>query len=355
MERKTNWDFMKAVLMLIVVFGHVCPANPDTWTPLTRIMGLFVMPLFFFVSGYFQSQIQSQSQLLRKYKRSLFRIVLPLSSWGLIYVIGSIMVLFPIFKISNIDVLWDLSSEILSFLKYLHIYITGFYWFLTALFICVVFGSILSLISIRVKRSTLVFLFSSISFCMLPNDYYHFSFVWFFYAMGMVYKKVEPVIPSKMKSKYGNYLFLLATIIVICLGVGFYPQRTFYYMSNLIWNTSVIIIVYRYGLSLFASLLAFFWIMKFYTNNMNNMIVVWLVSSGQNTLFIYCSHMLFLEFIYNPILWNIYNREEISGNPQIWVYLIGGIVTVLLYYLLQSICSSLKRFKLCRILFMGER
>lgn len=67
--RKGNWDFAKAVLMLIVIYGHVCPAlagdsYKDNWCAATRITGLFVMPLYFFISGYFQTTITNSQSLL---------------------------------------------------------------------------------------------------------------------------------------------------------------------------------------------------------------------------------------------------------------------------------------------------
>lgn len=59
--RKEKWDFAKAVLMVIVIYGHVCPAisgntYTDNWCALTRVSGLFVMPLFF-LSAVIFSQV----------------------------------------------------------------------------------------------------------------------------------------------------------------------------------------------------------------------------------------------------------------------------------------------------------
>lgn len=85
--RKGNWDFAKAVLMFFVIYGHVCPAfsidsYTESWCALTCISGLFVMPLFFFISGYFQSVITDFDQLVQKFRRTFYRVVVPLMSWG---------------------------------------------------------------------------------------------------------------------------------------------------------------------------------------------------------------------------------------------------------------------------------
>ena len=85
--RKTEWDFVKAVLMFIVIYGHVCPAlsgsdYPSTWNGLNRVTGLFAMPLFFFISGRFQTKISTFKEIGGKYKKTANRILLPLITWG---------------------------------------------------------------------------------------------------------------------------------------------------------------------------------------------------------------------------------------------------------------------------------
>ena len=82
MLRDNSWDFVKFFLMFFVIFDHVCPASEAEWTPVIRIVGLFVMPLFFFVSGFFQSKIYDSKSLLVKFKKTIYRIVIPLLVWG---------------------------------------------------------------------------------------------------------------------------------------------------------------------------------------------------------------------------------------------------------------------------------
>lgn len=352
MERRSDWDFVKASLMLIVIFGHVCPANPDTWTPITRIIGLFVMPLFFFVSGFFQTYITNVGNLYDKLKKTCFRILLPQLSWGCIYVIFSLFVLFPVVLVRDIG---SYIVTIMNFLKFTPYYIAGFYWFLTALIMCILFGSLISLFYSYSHRFGIIAMFASpIFFCMLPIDPYHFSFVWLFYIVGMNYKKCEKFVHLFNETALIIFVVLFLTIAVIYCGLQFYPDKTFYYSSNLFIETPIINIVYRYGLCLIASLLTLYWLMKIYIINSGAKLVAWIASSGRNTLFIYCSHMIILEFIYNPILWNIYNREDFPSNPNILFYLFGGIVSILLYYFLNLLCIFLKKYKICRFLLMGS-
>lgn len=85
--RKEGWDFAKTILIFIIIYGHVCPAidgdgYKEKWIALTRITGLFVMPCWFFISGYFQSNIDSGKVFVGKIIKSSRRILVPLAVWG---------------------------------------------------------------------------------------------------------------------------------------------------------------------------------------------------------------------------------------------------------------------------------
>lgn len=351
MERKADWDFLKAVLMLVVVFGHICPANPSTWTPVTRVTGLFAMPLFFFVSGYFQTNITNVKKLFVKFKKTCLRILIPQLSWGCIYVILSLFVLFPIVEVRDIS---SFLINMFDFLKYSLYYIAGFYWFLSALFICVVIGSIVLLVYSYSNQVGFILMFvSPILFCHLPSDPYHFTFVWFFYVSGMVYNKKEYLMRFYNNTGLGTIVILILSIVVVYLGLHFYPEQTFYYTSNLLSESTIKSFAYRYCLCYVASMLAFYWIITLYNNYRDNKIIGWFASTGQNTLFIYCSHMLFLEFIYNPILWTLYNKDEFSSNPHLGFYFFGVIVSILLYHSLNNLCLYLKKKRIFRVLLLG--
>lgn len=59
MGRDLSFDFIKGVLIILVVLGHVIQGlygidNPDVWENLLfTIIYTFHMPLFIFISGYF--------------------------------------------------------------------------------------------------------------------------------------------------------------------------------------------------------------------------------------------------------------------------------------------------------------
>ena len=349
MVREANWDFFKTVLMFFIVFGHICPEDPETWTPVTRIIGLFAIPLFFFISGFFQSRVAGFDALIDRYKRNLFRIVVPMLSWGVLYMILTSFKYFDGF--SNF-------AAILSFYKYTPFYITGFYWFLTALIFCQVFSSLLYLVINYKKKIGIVLLFISFPFfiCLPPNliEHYNFSFIWFFYGLGILYRQFGK---NRLQYQYNFTIqFFMAIITIVLLmgiGVHFMPSETFYYKSNLLSETSVSFIIMRYSLYFTVSLIVLFWMHQCYRRFKDKMFMLSLASWGKDTLFIYCSHMIILEFIYKPYILPLLFHENGSIFDRLIEHMIGLILSLILYWVLQFMCVYLKRFKWARSLFMG--
>lgn len=55
-NKRLAWvDWMKALLILLVVIGHTCLYSQESF--LTPFIYLFHIPAFFFVSGYLQSTV----------------------------------------------------------------------------------------------------------------------------------------------------------------------------------------------------------------------------------------------------------------------------------------------------------
>ena len=357
MIRDKSWDFVKFFLMFFVVFGHICPESVSEWTPVTRIIGLFVMPLFFFVSGFFQSRILDFKALLEKYKKTINRIVVPWLVWGGVYVILSVLKLFQIPDVFNSTSVQEYVKDVASFLKYTPFYIAGFYWFLTALLLCIFLGSCLSfLISIRRRVGISVLAVSPLLFCMLPYtliELYHFSFVWLFYVAGMLYKEYKDSLLAIGKIQYWNVLFFVMLLVAFYYGVSFYPQETFYYTSNLFTETQMMFVVKRYALYLMMVLAMLYWIKAFYTKFSKNKLITRFANYGQDTLFIYCSHMLFIDFLYKPFLLPMLYHANGSLMIVICEHFVGLLISVMLYVFLQFSCSYMMRYRACRKLLMG--
>lgn len=348
-QRELHWDFVKFILMFFIVFGHLCPAGEE-WTPVTRIIGLFVIPGFFFVSGYFQSQVKDISGLSRKMKRLFIRIVLPMSSWGGIYVLLSLIQYVFSGEISNIN-------DLFQFLKYFPVYIMGIYWFFTALILCVIFGSFFSFYveNNRFLGVSLLFM-SPILFCITAPTFfeqYHFSFVWLFYVTGMMYRCTF----CKMFSaqRVWDILLFVIFIVIIVIGVGYEPKHTFYYKSNLIFESSFSFVFFRYILYLAATIPVIYGLFRFYQIYKDNQKVVQMASYGADTLFIYCSHVLILVFLYRPFVLPCLYHASGGWKACVYEHIVGLIASVLMYLMMQKLCLYFKQFRLLRVFLMGEK
>lgn len=357
MERKADWDFLKVVLMFFVIYGHICPADAKEWTPVTRIVGLFVMPLFFFVSGFFQSKIVDIRSLVQKSRKIFFRIVIPMVVWGGLYVFLSVLKLYQIPDISNGASVQEYVKNVVSFLKYTPFYIAGFYWFLTALLLCLIVGSCLSfLITFRRCIGLFVIGISPLFFIILPKTWielYHFSFVWLFYVVGMLFKEYGHNFTYFGKIINWNVLFLIIMIVSIGFGVNFCPQETFYYTSNLLSETSMIFVIKRYALYFMTVLTMLYWIKAFYNRFSKNKLIVRFANYGQDTLFIYCSHMLFIDFLYKPFLLPVLYHANSSLMMIICEHIVGLLISVILYVILQYMCGICHKNKIASCLLLG--
>lgn len=350
MVREPNWDFVKTVLMFFIVFGHMCPANPEMWTPVTRVIGLFAIPLFFFISGFFQSKVDSYKALLDKYKRNFYRIIVPMLSWGVVYIVLSSIKQFVGVSFNIADV-WQ-------FYKYTPFYIMGFYWFLTALIFCQIFGAISSLVITSNRTIGVnILLFSFLFFCLLPPnliEHYNFSFCWLFYGVGMLYRLYGKEWLQKEFSYTIHFCMAIITIVLLFgIGIHYMPNDTFYYRSNLVAESRVTFIIQRFFLYLAVSFLMLFWMQQCYRRFKDKTIVQTIASWGGDTLFIYCSHMLFLEFLYKPIMLSYLFHENGSVLVRLSEHFGGLLLSLALYWVLQCICMYCKRFKWVRVLLMG--
>lgn len=357
--RDKSWDFVKFVLMFLVVFGHVCPADVEKWTPVTRIVGLFVMPLFFFVSGYFQSKIVDAQKLVQKFRKTMFRLLIPLVTWGGLYVFLSVLKLYQIPDLCSSSSVQEYVLDVIHFLKYTPFYIAGFYWFLTALLLCIVVGSCLSLL-ISVWRSIglVVAILSPLFFCSLPHtliELYHFSFVWLFYIGGMFFREYEHIILTFLKQKYCFSFFFIMLIVVVCIGKNYHPRNTFYYASNLFIDTSMTFIIRRYGIHLIAVMTLLYWIKYFYNRFSNVKLITKFANYGQDTLFIYCSHFFFLEFLYKPSLMPLLYHKDGTLLMVICEHVVGIFISAILYALLQYLCGICHRSRIASFLFLGVK
>ena len=150
------------------------------------------------------------------------------------------------------------------------------------------------------------------------------------------------------------YVVVALSLLCIVLGYYFYPKYTFYYTSNLIKETSFSFIILRYILCLTASLCTLYWIFRLFDRNKSKKLVEYLTLSGQETLFIYCAHMLILSLFIKIMREHLFYEQGILGSMYyVLIYIISPIITFILYFILNQLAIKLKKFGVIRVLFMG--
>ena len=128
MERLNYFDQMKGIAILAMVIGHVYIFAFDVHiSPLTNLLSIFNMPLFFYVSGYFSyKEPSSFKELCSRIYRKLLRILPPWVAASIAYA------------------LYDNCGVIYCF--------TEFYWFFYVLTLCTLIFIILDFIILRYTK-----------------------------------------------------------------------------------------------------------------------------------------------------------------------------------------------------------
>lgn len=232
--------------------------------------------------------------------------------------------------------------------------VANYYWFLSALLICLLLGSLISWLQCKSTKYGIIVLFCSLPiFSILRVDIFHFTFIWFYYGCGMLFKQYE----AKCKTLMSNrtyWIIIIASIFCVVIGYFFYPKYTFYRTSNLISKTCFSFILLRYLLCLVASVCVLHWIFQIYDKYKNKSIIIYLTQTGSETLFLYCSHVLILSYLVTPMIDNYFGDGGVlSDMTMIRYYIVAPIITLLLYYFLCLLAMYLKRIPIFRVLFLG--
>lgn len=355
-KRRTDLDFVKGVLIFIVIWGHVCPNSSSveytqTWCAFARITAMFAMPLFFMLSGFFLRPADSLSKLWLQFRKSFWRLVVPFLIWGLI---ASIFRL----KMWNVHDLGINGSELgLLFLsKRIIGYIIGFYWYISALILCILLGQLLFFVKSKINRKVgWAIIFCSIVLVpCIPTNFVHFTFVWPFYILGSLMNNCVAV-----KESYQKVLTLpIYLIIVIALGCAFwgyflYPSDTFYYSSYNPLGGGIIVVV-RYAMYLLSTICALILLQRLYKNK-KTPFTDWIAKTGRETLFLYMCHMVVLFHIYNPIVLSLTNNQGMLPEyPFIRFYVISTIIAIILFVVLYKLSEITKKNKFFNTVLMGN-
>ena len=350
-KRNTDIDFCKGVLILIVIWGHVCPNSSGseytyTWCALARITSLFAMPLFFLLSGFFAKSIKSFKDIIKQIHKVFWRLGVPLLTYG--FIVSCI-------KYHIFDNSYDF-YEFCYCLKKALLYILGFYWYISALLICIGFGAIISYIRNKTSQTigVTISILTIIFIPCIPSDVFHFTFVWPFYMLGMLMSQTKTInqVFNRLLRLPLTYLLPLS-FLCIYFGYNFYPEKTFYFFSYNPLKGGVIVI-WRFALYLTATIQAFILLEKMY-NKSHNFITKFISKAGKETLFIYMSHMVLLFYIYKPIVLSLTDSVGILPTHSIIRYYIySPIISLFLFYFLFKLSIQIKKCTVLNILLNGN-
>lgn len=171
-----EWDFVKGILMLLVIWGHCCAYLSGAAYEknlLTTYIRLFQMPLFILVSGYFQKQVCTFQELVGRYKKSVMKIAVPYVTWTFIYY--AFMLISK--RLIGEEVYFSFLEIIKSF---------SFLWFLGCILICQFVFNTLSFLWHRNKPFGIVLLSCSL-FCFLLIPGGGIKFISFSFFMAILH------------------------------------------------------------------------------------------------------------------------------------------------------------------------
>ena len=179
-------DKLKGLAIILVVMGHIAEKSMGiTTTPFNIFYSSFHMPLFMFLSGVFAYKSfknWDSHEVLLFLKKKALRILLPF------IVVGGVYSLVYCSKLSDV-----------------YVGINSSYWFLPALFYCMLCGLIVNCFINRVVNSSklywnlgihIIFWFGLLFLYQINNNlgipyYLHFVKMYHFFIMGNLFAKYE--------------------------------------------------------------------------------------------------------------------------------------------------------------------
>lgn len=320
--RDLSLDFMKGVLIYLVVFGHVIAKYSEPGWAYT-IIHTFHMPLFFFISGYLAAA-SMRSNPKSFMKRKFFRILIPALCWS---------VLFFIMKIpSSLDYP---TKVIKSFMDI---------WFLYVLFYLYIVCSIISQTKRQYVYLLIIIVIGYVIYPFLLNSGRLFGYIveefriireMPVFAMGLLYYDYK----DRLTKKSCGVIIIISVIVyvscfVYTLFIKIHP--VVYLLAN--DNYIIRALVYQSATIIFFSL--FKWIFSLIKDfKISKFIEV----IGQSTMGIYAMNGIVIFTI--PVVIGL----DYRFNLPLWIY--AALVTIVLFFITQL----LRRVSVSRKYLLGEK
>ena len=342
-KRIDDFDFIKGCLILFVVWGHFCMYLSGTdyeKNLFTTYIRLFQMPLFIFISGFFQKPVFGRIQAVKKVLKSIKHIAIPMVSWTVLVYVAKLLL-----NKSNYNGLG-------YFIEQTH-GIVSLFWYLGCLLMCLFLYTAISLCqNLNKLLGYFFFLVSIFMMTMVNVKIFHFSFLWIFFCLGLYTKYV--LNNTSLLKQIPKWIEIIVVIIlmitVLLLGYQYETCWTFYNADNCVfthdsgWNSEILFVVYRYFIYIATTFCSFYLLKKLYSVIKNTRIAAVIVSLGKETLFIYVSHVAFLSLFAHPVIVLITaDNVVMQDSPIIRYYLICTICTIVLVVILFFISTLIKK------------
>lgn len=319
MKRINNLDVVRGLCILYVVFYHmsltygIISFQSTNEHIFFNVMSFFMIPFYLFSGYLFSSKRSPKEYIINKVNK----LIIPYLFWGALSVL--IFYIYQVIFYGTVDLLMPFDG----FLSTCGLKSNTPLWFFFSLFIV----SIVYYFAQRYFSNTQLNIFILLSFIfalIVHNRLQIFS--WGNIALGLVYYHIGYYFKrfsDNLSNKQLNISFIIAICIFILINI-FDPQ-----------NLAFVLLYQREGnfilnlpFSLSACYILWFITRKFSKKNA----LTWI---GENSLVLFASHRIILNWCYDPIIRNL------EPNISYFKYMfMGGVIIFLIYITLVYVLKK---------------
>lgn len=317
-ERNHYFDLLKGVAIILVVLGHsIQILDVDYYgNPVFRLIYMFHMPLFIFISGYFLYPSVQKLSLSNYLVKQIKHLGYPIFFWGLFSCV--LMLLSKLMQHKYIDILYFI--DLFSYSV----------WFLPVLLLFTIIGAI---INVKFKYNYIGWSISCIIVFLIP-DYTlvpEIKYLLPFFIVGIFLKDLN--------WKKWNILIVIVSVLIFSYLFTIYNKEYFIYNTSFLpFDISILkIVIIRYIAGI-TGIIIITWLCFFITSKK---IILILAKLGTLTLPIYVVHQNFF----------LINRIIKFQTDSFLIMSFISLMIILLSIVFYKMCSFLK---LKRLLFGEE-
>lgn len=275
MERNLYLDYLKGVLIILVVIGHgiqfILYQNDISFYDNIVFKGIYMfhMPLFIAVSGYF-SFFSLQRHFPRTFLISRFKyLFVPMIVWTLLEAL--------IYTIMENEI-----KLVTFFYQFKNLLIHTPFWFLWAIIIYSIFFAFLK----KIKMDNVYLLIVVIIMSFLYTEANHatvYNIINFypFFALGYIFAKFDLKIYFKRVQK-----FLPVIIVLFVISFFLWDNNTYVY-KNPVGLTYIYYSISRFFIGIISSILFLYLFYYLYKMDMTKIVTSQFIKSGKDSMAIY--------------------------------------------------------------------